>query len=284
VSARQNPPLAAVPEPADLPADVTLKPPAPARPRQVTRAKLITCGGIVTVLLGWRYAAGHHPGHSLLGHAVWFLVWDAVLTGLLLWVVTGFKHRRYRHRAGRQYTHARIAGAGAVAVARARFQQYRDGDQQQQEPQGPVPVVDDGRYVIPDKPGARAGGGHRAPRRPAATAPAGSAPSVWRHAARLLTDVDGEKGPVVLARIIGTAQGLKLVADGLDELHRHLTVDRGYDERAMPSLSAASEDLAEARATLANIGPEITDFYGHLFDAADEGKQAPHDGHEMEED
>lgn len=279
-------PLSVAPEPADLPAEVTIAPPAaPARPRQVTRGRLITVGGGVTALLAWRFASGHHPGRTLAGHAFWFIVWDLVLTALILWAWTGFRHRAYRERASRRYYRARARGGAWAEGARQRWADYAD------RPRGPGPsdpVADDGQWpAVADRPGARPAGPRHARRPRSASRDSGGkglAPAAWRHSAQLLTDVDGEKGPEVLARILGAAAGIALVAEAFDDLHHHLTVDRGYDERAMPSLAAAQTDLGEAAAVLANIHPEITEFYGYLFDAADEGKRAPHDGREMEED
>ena len=99
----------------------------------------------------------------------------------------------------------------------------------------------------------------------------------------MLLNVDGENGQEVMARLRGAAAGLKLVGGTLDELHTHLTVERGYDERALPSLASAGEDATAAGVRVAAALAEVSAFYEHLLEAADDGKRAPHDGHEMED-
>jgi hypothetical protein len=262
-------------------------PAAPPKPRQVTRGKIITCAVLVTLVLA-AWAHSHHVARTLEGAAVWFVAWDVILTGLLLWIFTGFRHRDYRTRTGRHYR--RVKNQGSIWM-----QELRGG---QDDGQGEPEIVDDGRYEFPEgrfperhwPDWAKDTGLPPAapPRRRAASPPrgaggAGKAPAPWRQAAAMLSDVDSEQGPEVLGRILGAGAGLKLTADALGELHTHLTVDRGYDERAMPTLTTAQSDLEDVAGQLNNIVKEISEFYGHLFDAADEGKRAPHDGHEMEE-
>jgi hypothetical protein len=265
-------------------------PAAPARPRQVTRAKLITTTSLVTAVLAWRFATGHHPGRTPAGHAFWFIVWDVLLTGVLLWLVTGFRHRRYRDRIGRQAAAARTTGRGYAAEWRDMWADWRD------RPRGPGPAPDPGStWGDAKQPAPQAGPGPapvpvtgRARRRPRppASAPGGrsTASPAWRAAAAELADVDGESGQEVAARIARAAAGFKLAGEAIGDLHTHVTVDRGYDERAMPSLAEAESGAEEVAATLETALREVTEFYEHLFDAADEGKQAPHDGHEFEED
>jgi hypothetical protein len=267
-----------VPVPDD---DTAPAPAAAARPRQVTRPVVLGFGSVVTAFLAWRFATGHDPGRTLEGHVFWFALWDVILTVLLVWAVTGFRHRRYRERIGRNYGRARTAGGTWYSERRDQLTDWRD------RPRGPGPATQDpGPDPGEPTPVSRlAPGRGRGRRRPAQPAPGGrtGAPPEWRAAAAQLADADGDSGQEVIARVAGAAAGCGLVSGAVEDLHHHVTVDRGYDERAMPSLGAAADAFGEAKAQLETALREVAEFYGHLFDAADEGKRGPHDGHEFEE-
>jgi len=261
----------------DAPPVITDAAPARARrPRQVTRGLFITTAALVTAVLGWRYASGHHPGRTTGGHVFWFVVWDALLTGLILFVVTGYKHRGYRDRAGRRYDALRQGAHNRWGGGAGRPDHYAQ----------PIPADEDRGWRPP--PGARpaAGGGrrHRAPHvNPAGAKASAKASAAWRAVYAELTDVDGENGQEVLARILSAVAGLRLIGTGLEELRTHVTTDRGYDSRAVPALDQAARAVDEAAGEVDQAPRQIAAFYEHLIDAADDGKIAPHDGHEFED-
>jgi hypothetical protein len=262
----------------DLDPDPAPAPKPAARPRQVSRPMFLTCAGLVTALLGWRYAGGHHPGRTLPGHLFWFALWDTILTLLLLWVITGYRHRNWRHRGRRRYEQARVAGQ----ARRSQFSAWYGSTGKEDHYADPVEDDADDDGVAGAGPGSWPAPPRRS--RPVTASPStGKAPPEWLRVTGLLTEVDGENGQEVLARVRGAGAGLRAFGEAIEELRGHLTTDRGYDPRALSGLGDSAVSVATAAGSLRDGARQVLEFYEHLVEAAEDGKRAPVDGREMEE-
>lgn len=250
---------------------------SPARPRQVTRAKLTAAAAAVTAFLAWRYAGGHHPGRTFEAHAIWFVVWEVILTVAILFVWTGFSDRDWKTRGAARYDVARDAGYQAKARYAARRGPRED-------PPGDGGEADDGD-LLDARPGARPGGG-RPPRpvrgasvarRGPGTAPAGPA---WKRVCALIAELDTSSGHEIIERLQQSVTGTRKYGPAFSELADRLVTDLGWDPKGVTQL-AEGGPVAEACAALSvaidSAIRQIVDHHEELITYADDGKQAPND-------